>query len=880
MKSCVKRWGGVLLLAALAVSAHAADNRTTQEDLEAFPVEGVSAETPGFFAFSIPPLDDSPAFLDMSFLNPRPAGASGRVRAQGRHFVDGEGKRVRLLGSNLTFGGAFPDKEIAAQLAGHMRKIGFNVVRFHHIDMTRAPRGLWLADYSGFDPEQLDRLDWLIHQLKEHGIYTNLNLHVSFTYRDIPKEVPRTFRYGKALDNFYPAHIAHQKEYARALLTHRNPYTGMTYAEDPAIVVVETNNENSLTRPKPAELAAMPDPWRAELRRQWNAWLKARYGDTEALKKAWKAGEQPLGENLLRNADFSQGPSHWLGAGHRGAKMRLEATAQSDLAGARVLRIETQQAGPIAWSLQFMQTGLTLENGKPYTLRFKMRADKPWSISTAVRLGKAPWAFCGLRTPIEVGPKWRTYEWTFISQNAQAEAVRFELDFKNQLGVFHLAEPSLRPGGVFGLKEDQSLERGNIALPFSGSSTLDCRFDLERFLGETERAYFAEMYRFVKEDLGVEAMVSGTQASYGGLQGMLREASISDYCDMHSYWQHPHFPVRPWHSQYWYVPNLSMAETDGGGTLASLAWYRCLDKPFTVSEYDHPAPMWYNAELFPMIASFAAFQDWDGIYQFTYSNRYEPKSYAEPRITSFFSLFGHPGKKAFAPVAAVMFRMGAVAPGQGAAEVVLPQDDADALAAREDYRLSSQFGRAVVARPVGFRLRKGKGDLETPSLDEPAKRVVSNTGQIVWDADQGVYSVNAPAVRLVVGRVGAHSYDLGDVSIQGDGPDNQWACIAVCALDGKPIGESQKVLIAAVSRVENTGMRWNANGNSVGKNWGEAPTVAQGVAAKIVLPRAGKVVALDGTGKVGKEVDVNVAGGKACVRIGPEYETLWYGVTP
>lgn len=37
-----------------------------------------------------------------------------------------------------------------------------------------------------------------------------------------------------------------QKDYARQLLTHRNPYTGLEYRNDPAIVIVEINNENAL----------------------------------------------------------------------------------------------------------------------------------------------------------------------------------------------------------------------------------------------------------------------------------------------------------------------------------------------------------------------------------------------------------------------------------------------------------------------------------------------------------------------------------------------------------------------------------------------------------------------------------------------------------
>ena len=41
---------------------------------------------------------------------------------------------------------------------------------------------------------------------------------------------------------FDPRLIELQKEYARDLLTHRNPYTGLRYVDDPALALVEVCN--------------------------------------------------------------------------------------------------------------------------------------------------------------------------------------------------------------------------------------------------------------------------------------------------------------------------------------------------------------------------------------------------------------------------------------------------------------------------------------------------------------------------------------------------------------------------------------------------------------------------------------------------------------
>ena len=87
----------------------------------------------------------------MSFLNEEIAGGSGFVRVDNGHFVDGKGERIRFFGTNLTFSSAFPDKETAVMIAGRLRKLGMNVVRFHHMDNQSAPGGIWDAAKKELD---------------------------------------------------------------------------------------------------------------------------------------------------------------------------------------------------------------------------------------------------------------------------------------------------------------------------------------------------------------------------------------------------------------------------------------------------------------------------------------------------------------------------------------------------------------------------------------------------------------------------------------------------------------------------------------------------------------------------------------------------------
>ena len=320
---------GALLLVVIAMFCAAAWPSAAQ----------VSAETPGYFPFWVSPFDNEASFTDMSFLNPRPAGAAGRVTIRDGRFYDAEGARLRLLGSNLTFAGAFPPKEDAPKIAAQLRKLGMNVIRFHHLDMHAAPRGIWNPDQTAFDPEQVDRLDWLIHHLKLNGIYTNLNLHVSRTYPGIPEDMSRTFHFGKGVDNFYPEFIKLQKDYARDLLTHTNPYTGMTYAKDPAVIVVELNNENSLTDKSIADLQRIPEPYLGVLTSLWRDWLKRTAGTTEALRARWHRADEPLSDDVLTNGAFAEGTRRWTFEQGGGSQLAPEVVDAMDVPSKRALHV-------------------------------------------------------------------------------------------------------------------------------------------------------------------------------------------------------------------------------------------------------------------------------------------------------------------------------------------------------------------------------------------------------------------------------------------------------------------------------------------------------------------------------------------------------------
>ena len=115
---------------------------------------------------------------------------------------------------------------------------------------------------------------------------------------------------------------------ARDLLAHKNPHTGLTYAEDPAIAFVEINNENGLICELwGGSLDGMSDVYVAELTKQWNAWLAKKYPMNASLEAAWNIDASTPGDELLRNGDFAAKTEGWYVEQHDRAKQMHEASA-------------------------------------------------------------------------------------------------------------------------------------------------------------------------------------------------------------------------------------------------------------------------------------------------------------------------------------------------------------------------------------------------------------------------------------------------------------------------------------------------------------------------------------------------------------------------
>ncbi len=257
------------------------------------PLDYHFTDTEGWYTWDFPIEDPALGELDLSRFLDAPAGKHGFAGVGddgGIEFADGT--RGRFFGTNVGGSRCCPSKEQAVVWAARLAAYGVNLLRLHAYDSKWAE----LIDYGkgnsrSLNADALDRMDFFVAELKKRGIYVYFDLldYRSFVpgdgVRDADRMQTRWEHSVKGASVFNRRLVELQKEFATQLLTHRNPYTGLRYVDEPALLIQEITNENSLFYL--ANTRLMLPSYVKELEGLWNKWLLKRYGSRRALETAW-----------------------------------------------------------------------------------------------------------------------------------------------------------------------------------------------------------------------------------------------------------------------------------------------------------------------------------------------------------------------------------------------------------------------------------------------------------------------------------------------------------------------------------------------------------------------------------------------------------------
>jgi len=826
-----------------------------------------------------------------------PAGRHGFVRAQGGHFVTDAGP-IRFHGTNLTGPANFPSRADADKLAARLARFGINCVRLHFMDtwyvnfMTRPTQGI-LADDTHtqreLDPKQLDRLDYMIAAFKRAGIYVNINLHVGRTLdeRDGLPGIKGLSWANKGIGQFEPRMIELQKEYARKLLTHVNPYTGNAYTVEPCVAMIEISNEDSLLLTYlGGTLDRLPDPYAADLRRQWNDWLHETYANAGAFQAAWTWKNEPLRDEQIKEGRFD---TPLVFDNKRWSFQPGAGTGQASVENG-VLKVAVTRHGG-EYFAKVIRGQIALKKGQLYTLSFRIRrtaGEGPWKLSVAIASTADGWRSLGLQGLVSVGSDWKTVTRVFEASEDTERAILQLTRFK--VGQYELDDLSLRAGAELVVEPVQGFDERSVPAVATTAEAVppQAQRDYLRFLLATETRYWTGMAAFIHDDLKARQPVSGTQLYYSPsyIQAKL------DYVDIHGYWRHP---TGGWISltakEPWEIGSDSMVHSLAN--ILGMAGQRVLEKPYTISEYNHPYPNPFGAEAQPMLAIFGRLQGWDGIFQYSYNhyvNDFEPQ--AMPWC--FFDLIARTDTLAHFPACAAIFLRG---DAKGAVQTVAAATDETTYREKVIATRSASFSvgsaghdaRLAALHRVGVTFGDG-ASIETRKIPDGQRVHVSDTGEIVWNRERpgaAYLALRAPNTKLFTGFPDGRTIDLGHgVSLAVGATRLNWATVSLVSRHATGFGgagRSASILLAATGDAGNTGrvMKQVDKMHITLTDRGHAPMRVEGIPATLTLPAdpaRTTCYALDERGERKTEVKVEAAPGGAKIVIGPHFQTVWYEV--
>ncbi|MHB8637403.1 MAG: hypothetical protein ACYC96_13115 [Fimbriimonadaceae bacterium] len=251
---------------------------------------GVIVDAPdSTWAFQPARDDFSPtALLDLRGLNETVAGEHGFIRLSpdGNAFVRGDGKPIRFWGGCDYVQRLAHDQNNQAILEHHARflaKRGVNIVRVHGAIEPKTDD----SKVTDVDASELDQIYRLVAAMKKAGIYTLID-----PYWAVAAHAKKNWGVADsgngnltALLFFDPALQRGYKAWLKRIYADVNPYTGIPLAKDPAVAVIQLQNEDSMLF---WTMQSVQGQAKENLRKLFGKWVLKKYGSFTKAMSAWQ----------------------------------------------------------------------------------------------------------------------------------------------------------------------------------------------------------------------------------------------------------------------------------------------------------------------------------------------------------------------------------------------------------------------------------------------------------------------------------------------------------------------------------------------------------------------------------------------------------------
>jgi len=461
---------------------------------------------------------------------------------------------------------------------------------------------------------------------------------------------------------------------------------------------------------------------------------------------------------------------------------------------------------------------------------------------------------------------------------------RFNDYLKSQYGTTQ----KLKAAWGEALGKDESLEAGKVKFVAAKEAEVR-RIDRFKCLMEVEKGYWEDLYNLVKKELGSKALVTGT-ILFGPCN--LYAQQNMDWIDCHAYWGHPRWnkDVPRWDPVRWTVPSTAMVDSPHqtitdldriAGLMFYMASQQYKGKPYTNSEYNHPAPNDYQAECVPLMATFGAMQDWDGVWLYCYEG-----GYWDGRRFSWFDLDTNSSKWGFLQAGAAIFREKQMDPLVKTQILSFTHSDKPLVDLCKHQIKRNYDTFTMLQDQYGVSWKDFLNTRLVTSLDKKDNAKIAaqspEKSNLTWDVAKnghGRYVARGAGAIVWMG----HKDRLNEGNFVLENPD--FAVVSITAMDNQPFEKSKKILITAIKRCENTGMKFTPKRDSVGSNWGGPPVIIEPIKGSIsgLAFLKGdwtcRAIGPDGKPTANVPLTVDEKTKTLVVKLSPEYKTMWYLLT-
>ncbi len=230
----------------------------------------------------------SAALLDLRELNEEAAGQHGFIRLSkdGNDFVRGDGQPMRFWGGSTYVQRLARERKDQAVLEHHARflaKRGVNIVRLHGAIYSKEPD----SKVTDVDEKELDEIYRLVAAMKKAGIYCVLS-----PYWAVEAHAQKDWGVAESGNGnltgllfFDPALQRGYKAWLRRIYAEVNPYTGIPLAKDPAVAIIQIQNEDSLLF---WTMQSVRGQALLNLRGLYGQWVLKKYHSFERAMESWQ----------------------------------------------------------------------------------------------------------------------------------------------------------------------------------------------------------------------------------------------------------------------------------------------------------------------------------------------------------------------------------------------------------------------------------------------------------------------------------------------------------------------------------------------------------------------------------------------------------------